>query len=383
MKKLIFAMAVVAASAATAEVSFSYQGALKTATGENIPANESNKTISFRLYDTPTGEGALWGRTIAVHLDANGLFNAELANGVGSDVGNAKTNDLAWVLSEYPGKDKALYIGLDVQGSSGEIRPRQKLLNVPTAAFAADVSQAKRDFTVDGVATFKGAINAQSGVTVSGALKAENGLTVTSGGLTVSGGALKAEKGLTVTSGGLTVSGELRAENGLTVSGGGFTVPNGGIIPKGGIIMWSGTDIPQGWALCDGNNGTPDLRNRFIVGAGGKYGSGNTGGEEMVTLSTDQMPNHIHTFEAQMKTISTAGNVDIQYWNGYRSYGWFVRWVGQGDGVNDGWNGTKYKRPEVQYGDDVLNYIKVSPQGNGQAHNNLPPYYALCFIMKL
>ena len=55
MKKLIFAMAVVAAGAASA-VSFSYQGALKTKTGENLPANERNKTIEFRLYETPTGE---------------------------------------------------------------------------------------------------------------------------------------------------------------------------------------------------------------------------------------------------------------------------------------------------------------------------------------
>ena len=46
-----------------------------------------------------------------------------------------------------------------------------------------------------------------------------------------------------------------------------------GFIPKGGIIMWSGatTAIPQGWALCDGTNGTPNLRDRFIVGAGSTY----------------------------------------------------------------------------------------------------------------
>ena len=342
MKKLMFAMAVVAASAAMAEVSFSYQGALKTATGEDIPANERNKSITFRLYDTPTGEGALWGRMLAVHLDENGLFNAELSNDVGSEVGNVKTNDLAWVLSEYPGKEKALYIGLDVQGSSGEIRPRQKLLNVPTAAFAADVSQAKRDFTVDGIATFKGAINAQ-------------------GGLTVSGGALKAEKGLTVSGGGLT------AENGLTITGGGLSVPNGGIIPQGGIIMWSGTDIPQGWALCDGrtygNLKTPDLRDRFIVGAGGKYSTNATGGLETVTLNVDQIPPHRHQIQVRWRTYKLdggdVGEINRAAADIYPEQRWGY------PGFWDNWLFT------------------LTSGGNGQAHENRPPYYALCFIMKL
>lgn len=51
------------------------------------------------------------------------------------------------------------------------------------------------------------------------------------------------------------------------------------LFPSGGIIMWSGAvnDIPVGWALCDGSNGTPDLRDRFIVGAGGAYSVGDTG----------------------------------------------------------------------------------------------------------
>src|SRR3990172_3920103 len=52
-------------------------------------------------------------------------------------------------------------------------------------------------------------------------------------------------------------------------------------IPSGGIILWSGPadQIPSGWALCDGANGTPDLRDRFVVGAGGGYEIGATGGE--------------------------------------------------------------------------------------------------------
>jgi len=69
------------------------------------------------------------------------------------------------------------------------------------------------------------------------------------------------------------------------------------IFPSGGIMMWKGSvgSIPTGWALCDGNNGTPDLRNRFIVGAGNSYVVGDTGGASSVTLTEAQMPAHNHT----------------------------------------------------------------------------------------
>lgn len=49
-------------------------------------------------------------------------------------------------------------------------------------------------------------------------------------------------------------------------------------VPVGGIIMFSGTTIPEGWLLCDGANGTPDLRDKFVVGSGNTYTTGATGG---------------------------------------------------------------------------------------------------------
>ncbi|MCY1672116.1 hypothetical protein OVA07_14000 [Novosphingobium sp. SL115] len=54
------------------------------------------------------------------------------------------------------------------------------------------------------------------------------------------------------------------------------------IAPSGMIVLWSGSlaSVPVGWTLCDGNNGTPDLRNRFVVGAGGDYAVGTTGGAQ-------------------------------------------------------------------------------------------------------
>ena len=68
------------------------------------------------------------------------------------------------------------------------------------------------------------------------------------------------------------------------LSGGG-----GSGVPNGAIIMWSGTvaTIPDGFSLCDGSNGTPDLRNRFVIGAGRNYAVGATGGSSTTTKVGD------------------------------------------------------------------------------------------------
>lgn len=73
-----------------------------------------------------------------------------------------------------------------------------------------------------------------------------------------------------------------------------------GGIPSGLICMWSGSEIPSGWNLCDGTNGTPDLRDRFIVGSGSEYTIGETGGEKEHTLTTDEMPSHSHNLTYQV-----------------------------------------------------------------------------------
>ena len=67
-------------------------------------------------------------------------------------------------------------------------------------------------------------------------------------------------------------------------------------VPQGLISMWSGSivSIPSTWALCNGSNGTPDLRDRFVVGAGSSYSVGDTGGVNSVTLTEAQLPSHSH-----------------------------------------------------------------------------------------
>jgi microcystin-dependent protein len=134
-------------------------------------------------------------------------------------------------------------------------------------------------------------------------------------------------------------------------------------VPKGAIMMWSGAveNIPAGWALCDGANGTPNLRGRFIVGYNPNdtdYNTiGNLGGEKEVTLTADEcaLPSHWHDY-----TLTTlSGKKD----NG-----------GALDHRNSGADGYD------------LNYTNAGTTSTSKpaekAHENRPPYYVLAYIMK-
>ena len=132
-----------------------------------------------------------------------------------------------------------------------------------------------------------------------------------------------------------------------------ITAASSGSTPftTGMIMMFSGNTAPTGWAFCDGQNGTPDLRDRFIVGSGSTYSIGNTGGLDSVTLTIAQMPSHDHNVDTRNEFASTHGTWDT------------------GSFRQDHASGTFY-RPIT------------SDTGGGQAHENRPPYYALAFIIK-
>jgi len=129
-------------------------------------------------------------------------------------------------------------------------------------------------------------------------------------------------------------------------------------VPTGLISMWSGSvaAIPGGWQLCDGTNGTPDLRDRFIVGAGSSYAPGNTGGQNAVTLGIGEMPNHTHGMNYQQKNVEDTGGAPVSD----------MRFGGDPDGGF------------TNYFDQFGNITFTG--GNG-AHENRPPYYALAYIM--
>lgn len=133
-------------------------------------------------------------------------------------------------------------------------------------------------------------------------------------------------------------------------------------VPQGSIIPWYGSigNIPNGFALCDGKNGTPDLRDRFLVGAGYSYTLGNMGGENFHQLTVAEMPSHQH---------STS--------NIFSSFGFDVNG-----------SGTTGPMHVIDTGDN-RSYADWYPPaitgvtGGNQPHENRPPYYALYYLMKL
>ena len=311
------ALCALAQSAAAAGAAFTYQGVLRAADGGAL--DSKTQTVKLRLYASETGGSALWGRTCNVSLDDAGLFNTELSDETGTAIPGGPTATLASVLAANAGT--TLWVGLDVDGTSGEIAPRQKILPVPYAVVASDVAKASGNFAVAGRVTAKSA-------QVEGA----------------------------VVAGSVQTSGDVSVGGNLTVSG---TISGCGTVPVGGIILWNGAadDVPDGWALCNGQvkNGwtTPNLCDRFVVGAGGEYKPNATGGAKEVTLTIDQMPAHTHDYKFT------------------------------GADLNGSWKDHNYFYCQKNEYSGNDNKKTTESAGGGRAHENRPPFYALCYIMRV
>tara|TARA_B100002019_G_C21264451_1_gene598596 strand:+ start:863 stop:1990 length:1128 start_codon:yes stop_codon:yes gene_type:complete len=147
----------------------------------------------------------------------------------------------------------------------------------------------------------------------------------------------------------------------------------------GMIMMFTGSSAPSGWAFCDGNNGTPDLRNRFIVGAGSSYSSGDTGGSDSVTLNINQMPQHDHTFSGSHSHSHDLKGVGGNDHNDSTRRAIIVKQDSLTNNVftDSGGGTTGIQNTTVT----ISGYTGAN--GAGGAHENRPPYYALSYIMKL
>lgn len=169
-----------------------------------------------------------------------------------------------------------------------------------------------------------------------------------------------------------------------------FQAGDGGV-PKGGIIMWSGAvdAVPAGWALCNGQNGTPNLRDRFVVGAGGSYNLDDRGGETGHSLTLGEMPTHNHggvtTSESALHTHSDSGHSHIGTLTSVNSDGTSGTRVREArdTGPNGGIAFSTNAGYAILGTQSAAHNHSISGQGAGIAHENRPPYYALAFIMKL
>ena len=93
-----------------------------------------------------------------------------------------------------------------------------------------------------------------------------------------------------------------------------------GSIPIGGIIMWTKNSIPAGWRLCNGSGGTPNLVNRFVVGAGHWYGIRGTGGVNSVALHYNHMPKHSHSAGAHGGGTSRFQSLRMGWCRGFHAH---------------------------------------------------------------
>jgi microcystin-dependent protein len=121
---------------------------------------------------------------------------------------------------------------------------------------------------------------------------------------TLTAGTLALTTPLAAASGGTGLSSPGATGNILTSNGTAWSSSPGFV--AGMIMLWSGSiaSVPSGWALCDGTNGTPNLRDRFVIGAGSTYAVNATGGSATATLATTNLPSHTHSISAS----GTTGN---------------------------------------------------------------------------
>lgn len=144
-------------------------------------------------------------------------------------------------------------------------------------------------------------------------------------------------------------------------------------VPAGGIIIWSGSAaaIPTGWALCDGTNSTPNLTDRFVLGAGGSYAAGASGGsKDAIVIS------HTHT----ASTTTTIPNHSHELLGGYGSVpDWFG---GSGADYGVGVGSVVGGYTTAQTALTPTSTTTVNSTGSSGTDANMPPYYALCYIMK-
>jgi microcystin-dependent protein len=144
------------------------------------------------------------------------------------------------------------------------------------------------------------------------------------------------------------------------------------LVPLGGIIMWSGTiaNIPTGWALCNGANGTPNLTSKFIVGAGSDSGTGVTFNATTGATSGSYAPGNSGGQTAHQLTIAELASHNHEFGNGN------YYWTGDAAVPKDfgNFSGNSY---------EMTTTSAVASQGGNQYHENRPPYYALAFIIRV
>lgn len=263
----------------------------------------------FRLYSASSGGAPLWEE------QWTGSNSVAVSDGLFNVMLGSLTPIAQGVITSHD----PLYLGITV-GSDDEMTPRVQLGSVPYATQALTVPDS----------------------TIATAKLADAAVT----NAKIANGAITADK----------------------------LAPGLNLVPPGSIVMWSGSlaTIPSGWALCNGANGTPDLRDRFVLGTAAGENPGATGGANSKTLTVNELPSHTHAF-----TTSTNGS------HTHKVY--IVNDDDFEDGSNKGGVDNSNSSANINTTSDGSHSHSgtTNATGTGAAFDIRPSYYKLAFIMKL
>ena len=335
----------------------SYQGFLVDANGAalgNTNTGPKNYDVVFRIYNDQSGGAVQWAEQQTITVD-KGYYSILL--GEGSVVGSSPHPALSSLFTgPADASDRFVEMtvkGIGAGGADATLLPRVRLLTSPYS-FLSDYALTAGSLINSGNASVISTTT--TNVTISSPLSVTSPLSAST--LSVVGqSTLNAVTANSVTATSAKVS---------NLTGGSITATNGfsgpGTIPIGGIIMWYGSvaSIPTGWALCDGRtvgaSTTPNLVDRFVMAAGGKYNPTAVGGNASIALTVPELPSHLHSVEdAYYAEVQNGGPNNL---------------IGN-KGATDNDN-TVYTRS-----------ILSGNTGTGQAFSILPPFYALAYIMRV
>jgi len=181
-----------------------------------------------------------------------------------------------------------------------------------------------------------------------------------------------------------------------------FAAVYNGIIPIGGIILWSGSiaSIPANWALCNGSNGTPDLRDRFVIGAGNTYAvdatggsttkniahthtQGNTGNESSHTHTqgnTGSESSHTHLVEGTTGVGGTGGSGTGNFFSNNEG----ATTHSHASSITSGAGSSHaHSNPTTAAGSAHAHTNPTTASGGSATQDIMPPYYALAYIMRI
>ncbi|MEM9339092.1 MAG: hypothetical protein AAGA66_10215 [Bacteroidota bacterium] len=374
-----------------------------------VNAGAHNNGFGNAFMGSSTGWRATGSRNVFLGQGVGQFSSSHGSVMIGYQVGNDETRDDVFILGNGPDSTDYLMTG---DFARGHLHVRGELATGSGVRFSDGTLQTTALVSPDPVWSKAGdAISYKSGnvgigtdsptekLTVNGNIRLNGGILFDDGTLQVTAAVsgdtarwvLDSVSNLSYTHGKigigtgtpseqLTVDGKIETTGGLKFGDGSvqttaFTSTNGSF-PSGGIIMWSGNTPPIGWLLCDGTNGTPDLRGRFIAGydpnvddydqpgnlSGGGAIMGETGGADEVALTVSQMPGHSHgnrVFAGYMNSESAANTFPAG--NTYAASAF---------------------RGMRRTTSNHINTNEIVAAGGNEAHENRPSFYVLAFIMK-